>query len=507
MGQWKEFKEGLDFPVFDKETEKSFVLDYNQRSLFFLRIALVLILVVTTIPFGILDNYMLPINKKTAWAIRLFVQTPPLLLAIFISYRSIGVRYFQWLAFIPNFILSLSIIFFIYISEPEELAYTEYYSGVLLVMMTMVGLRMRVRWTLVNLFLTSGIYIFVIIFFKRMLTTEVNPNHPSLFVNSMMFLATTILVVALVNYLLENFSRRNYESSILLRAEKKLVEESLEEINTQHERIEEINTTLQYQNEKIQTSHKRITDSISYAKRIQEQLLPKKNKIDEQIIENFILYQPKDIVSGDFYWFVHLDGVSYLAIADCTGHGVPGAFLSFIGHSTLNKAMFEKGMTEPYLLLNYLSIEVNRALQSEGGVFGMKNGMDLTLCAFDLEKKTVRFSGARNPLIHIREGNIERYKTNPQSIGESFDEQFTSFSQQEIELKKGDCIYLYSDGFADQFGGKEGKKYMSKYFREKLLQIYLLPMKEQKQVLKKELSDWKGGNVQTDDVLVFGMKV
>ncbi len=497
----------LFFPKFDEATEAHFLDDYNRKSIIFLQITLLATAFTTTVLFSSLDVRMIPIHKDIVWRIRFFIQLPTLLIAFYLTFKPIAIKRFQTLAFLSNFFLSLTVIAMIAISSPQELAHTQYYYGILLIMTLVIVMRIRFKATIINLTLVSAIYIFISVFYNEMLSTAVKYNHPILFINSVMFLFATYLSIAGASYLLENFSRWNFLAQQMLVKEKQIVEETIEEINTKNEEIKMKNTVLHQQNIEIEHNHQRITDSIIYAKHIQKKILPQSEKINNSIPKNFVLYKPKDIVSGDFYWFAHQNDITYIAAIDCTGHGVPGAFLTFICNNLLNKGLFEKNITSPCKLLNFLNDEINLILHSNEKEIGINDGMDLVLCAFDFNNNVLRFSGAKNPLILIREGEINRYKTNKQSIGTLFSDKPIHFEAQEIKLQKNDCIYIFSDGFADQFGEASKRKYMITRFRKKLLEIHKLSPEEQKKHLDNELSQWKGKETQTDDVLVIGIKI
>ncbi len=493
----------LAFPSLEGELKGLFLKQYNKKSIILVRMSLILTLFISLVPFSFLDTQMLPSHKNIAWGLRFYIQGPVLLLTLYLTFQPVIMKRFQLIVFLSNFIMSSTVLAMIAISGPHELAYTQYYTGVMLLMTATIVMRMRFKATALSLTMTICIYLFVSIFIQKMHLPDIDPQHPVLLATASMFLMSVFITIVGGAYLLETVARQNFLSQLLLEKEKEVVEESSEEMNAQNERIEEYNSTLQTQNDTIKSSHQRITDSISYAQRIQGQLLPKQSEIAKYLPHHFIFYKPKDVVSGDFYWFVHLEGRSYLAVVDCTGHGVPGAFLSFIGHSTLNKAVFEKGIRQPSDLLNYLNTEMAVTLKKEEG--GISNGMDLTLIVFDENKDTVCFAGARNPLVVVRDGELMRYKTDLRSVGEPFNGRFQTFTQQSVELQTGDNVYLFSDGFADQFGGENNKKYLIKRFRNKLLEIHSLEPKAQKQALETELNEWRNGEVQTDDVLVIGL--
>lgn len=261
----------------------------------------------------------------------------------------------------------------------------------------------------------------------------------------------------------------------------------------------------------IEEKNKDITDSIVYAKRIQEAVLPSDEQVRRALPESFVLYQPKDIVSGDFYWVEKVKGVSIVAAVDCTGHGVPGAFLSMVGSSLLNQTVFERGLTEPAAILDTLNASLQETLLK--GVEGqeVKDGMDVALCAYHESTRELQFAAAFNPMFILRNHSgryeLEEVKADKISIGISDSKEKQKFRNNILKLNIGDCVYIFTDGFADQFGGEGGKKFKYGKFKEILLHIAEFPAAQQKAKLAKAFADWKAGYEQVDDVLVIGFKI
>jgi len=260
------------------------------------------------------------------------------------------------------------------------------------------------------------------------------------------------------------------------------------------------------QHQKLNETHREITDSINYAKKIQDAIMTSSVYIQEVLPESFIFFQPKDVVSGDFYW-VHQSptGHIYFTVADCTGHGVPGAFMSMIGTALLNENIIENGVEDPAQVLNNLREQIIKALKQESQSES-RDGMDMVLCRLDPKKRTLEFAGAFNPVIHIRDNKLTQIKADSQPVA-LYPGNRTPFSKQTIDLNKGDMIYIFSDGFADQFGGKKDKKYLRSKFYDFLLSISAAPTKQQQQALETEFISWKGENEQIDDVCVMGVRV
>jgi ligand-binding sensor domain-containing protein/serine phosphatase RsbU (regulator of sigma subunit) len=251
-----------------------------------------------------------------------------------------------------------------------------------------------------------------------------------------------------------------------------------------------------------------IKDSINYAERIQRAMLPVQEIIHQYLPHSFVFLRPRDVVSGDFYWFNHKEGVDFLVAADCTGHGVPGAFMSMVGSSLLNEIVLTKGVKDPSVVLSQLNTGVQYALRQREN--NTRDGMDMAFCAIDYAKKTVHYSGANRSLWIIRnqqgESVLEEIKPTKCAIG-GFTNEDQHFVSHTIQLNAGDSIYLHSDGFADQFGGPDGKKLMTKRFKEILISIQEVPMKIQGNFLSDSIDKWMAtGYEQVDDMLVIGVK-
>jgi len=257
----------------------------------------------------------------------------------------------------------------------------------------------------------------------------------------------------------------------------------------------------------IEENHREITASINYASRIQKAILPDPGEIPWLEKNSFFMYLPRDIVSGDFYWFTQLnDNKIVLVAADCTGHGVPGSLMSMLGISFLEEIVNNREITESGYILDELREEVKRALHQTGEREEARDGMDIALCVIDRKNKTIQYSGAYNNLYLIRNNELIEYYADRMPIG-IYDLGDKDFTSQEITYQRNDIIYMYSDGFSDQFGGPNSKKYKSAGLKKLLLDIHKLPMKQQKLKLESAFIRWKGKNPQTDDVLVVGLKL
>ncbi|MCE9540570.1 MAG: tetratricopeptide repeat protein, partial [Bacteroidetes bacterium] len=255
----------------------------------------------------------------------------------------------------------------------------------------------------------------------------------------------------------------------------------------------------------LEEKNKDITDSIHYAKRIQDALLRDEEHTSLHLPEHFILYIPKDIVSGDFYWGAEKQGYWFFAAVDCTGHGVPGAVMSMLGISFLNDIVSSEQLPSPAEVLNRLRERVVKELRQTGEVGGSKDGMDISIARLNLTTFELQWAGANNSLTLIRNGGLEEIKANKQPIG--YHPENSPYTNHEIQLQKGDSIYIFSDGYADQFGGPKGKKLSQKKLKNLFMIHNYLSMKEQKTLLKKRFNEWKGSLEQVDDVCVFGVRV
>ena len=235
-------------------------------------------------------------------------------------------------------------------------------------------------------------------------------------------------------------------------------------------------------------------------------MLPVLNDIEGLSNNCFVLYLPKEIVSGDFYWFNSTDDKLFAVVGDCTGHGVPGALMSILGISILEEIINYRKVTDSGLILDELRNEVQRALHQKGNRDETKDGMDISLCIIERTKNSIQYSGAYNNLYLIRSGELFEYPADRMPIG-IFDNEDSHFKRNDIDVIFGDIIYMFSDGYADQFGGPDHKKFKYSALKTLLTEIHRLPFSQQKQKLEKEFNEWKGTNPQIDDVLILGLKL
>ncbi len=338
-------------------------------------------------------------------------------------------------------------------------------------------------------------------------------NHSGEFVGFSFLLSVNI---SMTFYLARDFARMNKKLQEQLKEIKSLfhrtVEQDaerktiLEKQNENLERMVSIRTNeVLLQKTEIENKNRDLNDNLNYARRIQEAILPDLNFIKQSLEDFFIIYKPKDIVSGDFYFFSRNKNKVIIAVADCTGHGVTGAFMSMIGTSLLNQIINENGILEPGKILQELSHGVFEALnQSESNV---SDGMDIAICSIDLVNNSIVYAGANRPLWLFVNKDLVVVKPTKAAIGGSQNKSTTLFNEHSLQLNKGDSIYLFTDGYADQFGGSQGKKIMSKQFKKVLNEIQQLTMQEQEQFLSDYLNKWIGTLPQIDDILVAGIRL
>jgi len=316
-------------------------------------------------------------------------------------------------------------------------------------------------------------------------------------------IVSILLLILAISLYRSNVNKKN--TNVLLTEQKKDIEEKNFELERQKDAIEEKNI-------RIQRINKNITGSINYASRIQQAMLPKPSTYLRYLKDVFVYFKPREVVSGDFYWFSRDEASEkvFVAAVDCTGHGVPGAFMSLIGNTYLNQIVNAHHITEADLILNRLHENIRTSLHQAKNQ--SRDGMDIALCVLDYKNKVIEFAGARNPMIYIKDNELFQLKGDNMDIGGVQREEERRFSKQTIPLEEGMQIYLFSDGFQDQFGGPEKQKYMRKNFKDLLLKIHNSTMMIQMQLLEESFEEWisqeDGSKMdQIDDVLVIGVKV
>jgi tetratricopeptide (TPR) repeat protein len=335
-----------------------------------------------------------------------------------------------------------------------------------------------------------------------------------------------ILMTTLVFLIYKRYKEKT-RANRLLQEKNIQINQQKEEITTQRDEIEAQRDEISVQRDNIKEQklvleriHKELTQSITYAKRIQSAALPTENILDAVIPKRVIFYQPQGIVGGDFYWATKKDSFRIVVAADCTGHGVPGGFMSMLGMTYLNEIINKENIVQPHEILNNLRQYVIEALHQKGQAGTLKDGMDMSICSLDTQNNQLLIAGANNPVFVVKEKSdddvperaivgdkeyLVEIKTDKMPV--SISDRMEPFSQQKLPVNNINMIYMASDGFADQFGGANARKYLRKNLKNLLLNIHSKPFKEQAQILEKEFFSWKGEEQQIDDVLVMGFKL
>jgi ligand-binding sensor domain-containing protein/serine phosphatase RsbU (regulator of sigma subunit) len=311
------------------------------------------------------------------------------------------------------------------------------------------------------------------------------------------FYSMVFLFIGSLSYSVTRYRTRSLVEAKLLLEQK---------VNEKTALLQEEKATVEKIKFELEVKNKNVTDSINYAQRIQESILPSKYSISQAFNQSFIYYKPRDIVSGDFYWFAETEDDYLIAAVDCTGHGVPGAFMSLVGSTLLNELVSNKKITRPSAILTKLNSSIIRVLRQKSDYNSSHDGMDMAVCAISKDKKRLRFSGALRPLFHVRNKKLTELKGNPFFIGGHYEDLHKSFVDEEIDLLPGDSIYIFSDGFTDQFAEHVVKKFSTKRFKALLAEISDKDMEEQQQLIDEAFNAWKGKEDQVDDVLVMGIK-
>lgn len=366
-------------------------------------------------------------------------------------------------------------------------------------MVLFIGVGMLVLWELryslwlMGLTITANIVFYV-------LNSRLSPDE--FFINGGLITLTVVIFSVFLIRTRYRLTFNEIRSRLELEQSKRIIEQKHEEVVRQ--KIE-----IQSQKDSLQEKNREITDSINYARNIQSAFIPNQEKFIQHFSDSFVLFKPKDIVSGDFYWIQQKDRKTYFAAGDCTGHGVPGGFMTMLGLSYLDEITGGRNITDPGLVLNSLRNKIISTLKSSGTAGENKDGMDISFCCIDWETHQLSYSAANNDFYVLRtkagEKILFELKASRQPCG--FSPVSTPFVTETFDLEKGDCIYSFTDGFADQFGGPKGKKFRYREFSLLLTEICHLPMQEQKEVLMNTHESWKGDLDQVDDILILGIKI
>ncbi|MGP8214227.1 MAG: tetratricopeptide repeat protein, partial [Bacteroidia bacterium] len=309
------------------------------------------------------------------------------------------------------------------------------------------------------------------------------------------FITGFLLMIALAFFIFRGY-RQKQRTNIIITKQKEEVEKQKDIVEHQKELVEQ-------QKELVEEKNKEILDSITYAKRLQDAILPPLSLITEYFPESFVLYKPKDIVAGDFYWMERAGDNILIAAADCTGHGVPGALVSVVCSNALNRTVKEFHITDPGKILDKVRELVLETFEKSAS--NVQDGMDISLCCINTKANKAQWSGAYNSLWYIHNGQMQEVEADKQPIGKN--DKPLPFNSHNLKLQKGDTLYLFTDGYADQFGGPKGKKFKYKQLQEILLANSVAPMDDQKKKLEGILNDWKGSLEQVDDILIIGIRV
>ncbi len=351
----------------------------------------------------------------------------------------------------------------------------------------------------------------------------------------------SVILLFFVLFILYHYLNKRKANRILevknthIRQQNEEILSQRDEIESQRDEIQAQRDTVTVQKNEIERVHKELRDSIFYAQRIQNALLPDKTIIQEKFSDYFVFFKPKDIVSGDFFWwsFVKVDNITIVTVSDCTGHGIPGGFMSMLGISLLREIVTKEYITHPGVILRKMRKEIIKSLKqnldNEKNLSRMKDGMDMALISINHDTNELQFAGANNPLYIVKSGKLKvessnaikvfdnsnlaiqnsklLYEVKPDKMPIAIYERMDKFTTHKIPLEKGDQLYMFSDGFADQFGGPNSKKFKYKPFKQLLIDNCQLPMSEQKTALEKLFTEWKGNLEQVDDVTVLGIKI
>ncbi len=275
----------------------------------------------------------------------------------------------------------------------------------------------------------------------------------------------------------------------------------------QYKTKKDSNTLLEKQNNEISARNADITSSINYAKTIQEAILPQENRLQLHFPDSFALSKARDIVNGDFYWLFPQEDFVLLAVVDCTGHGVPGAFMTVMANALLNQVIVESQIFSPAQILQHLHVRLEQTLKPQEGFQLSKDGLDLVICRIENSNQKLSYASAKRPVYHFCQGKLQIHTGNKTTLGGPLSQLDTNFKEHTFHYETGSCLYFFTDGITDQFGESTNKKFMHWRLRELLLQLQPLPMKEQKQHLEEALKQWQGQQEQTDDMLMLGLRL
>lgn len=429
-----------------------------------------------------------------------------------------------------NFLVSLLVMNYINILFFHNPEFEASVASKTVIVLAIVGFDARGKW--LTIFLLQAIPTAMFFYFAWFMGGVTAGISNTLFVHIVTLIALNVVIGEAKNRTLyesfvreQNFQLEQSKNHLLIKQlteTNNLIEEQKEEIQSQKEEIvaqnEEISSQRDFaerQRDMIIAQKDELTDSIIYARRIQMAMLPDISIVKRNTVDSMLLFMPKDIVSGDFYWATELDNYLIFCVADCTGHGVPGGFMSMLGISFLNEIVSKHRQKIPNLILHSLRETVINSLNQRESTGSTNDGMDIAIACIDKITKRLYFSGANNSLILFRSSEAEPIEIKGDKMPIAIYPRMREFTLQTIDLKPDDAIYLYTDGFADQFGGPKGKKYMMKNFKKLLGEIYFMPMDEQRAILFNSIKQWMRGhekhhssvNAQIDDITVLGIRI
>jgi serine phosphatase RsbU (regulator of sigma subunit) len=410
----------------------------------------------------------------------------------FLNLKNKWIIYYTYNFLLVNLVLMM---YLISINNFEKPAFSSSITGTVLILL-IFSYELR----------TNLIYAFLVYFLPFLAFLYLVVYHPAFDKNKMVLISNLLpmLIVGFIfNYLNSKSRYHDFVNEMQLASEKARVDELLAMTKIQNEELSAQNEKILEQKEFLEDQSLEIFESIEYARRIQATYLPEDKFLSQIFPHHFVINQPKDIVSGDFYWVTSTSDADYIAVIDCTGHGVPGAFLTFVASNFLHKAIYEYHFEKPSQILLFLNTEFYRTFRRNEKI-SLKVGMDLIICRIGKNRENVSFSGSYHSLIRIRAENTEIFRTDMIEIGASVMQ--IEFSEKQIDLKKGDMVYLFTDGYADQMGGNRDRRFMMRRLKSVLYDMHTMDCTTQKEKLLQCHEDWKGSMFQTDDILLIGIQ-
>jgi serine phosphatase RsbU (regulator of sigma subunit) len=480
----------------NQSLEKEFIKDYDlkQRPFYILGIYLT---VVCWMPAFVAVYILQP--KLFSWAlISILPYYFYLIILLFIFKKNSILGKYQYILFIVPIIATILAIFLFQFLLDIERPYSSLLAAITIQVFAIFLFRLRFIFSVLLILVSSGSHLTSLLFV---------PVTQGMIIYNIGTCFDFFVVMIPAAYYFDRYSRTIFLQEKLLLRENQRVLSLNTDIKYINEEVKTVNETLKLTLNTVQHQKDQILASINYAKRIQNAILPTEQRFDKLLSNNFVLYKPRDIVSGDFYYIREIDNKIILAAVDCTGHGVPGAFMSFIGYLGLNALTVIEKIISASEILKQMHIGIRHILRQKET--NNNDGMDMAFVSIDLENKKLTFAGAKNPLIYIQNGELHQIKGDIFGIGGEQREMERNYTLHEIDITEPTTFYLFSDGYQDQFGGANKNKFMSKHFRNLLFEIHSKPMQEQKEILEKTLQDWMqaGNQHQTDDILVIGVRV